>query len=357
MPRSRRATSTSTDAAWPATRTSSTSSTRCSGTRGNGPTATARSTTTSAASRRYVQGGLDRHATRGLAIFACSASDLWEVIELPMPVRTQVVINHAPAVGQLEAVVQEHEPIGVLLADRQRARLLVFEQGELVERTELIDELPRDVRHPRRARARHRRRATSTSWPTSTCATRPGPPSTSTRPARLPAPRDRRARTRSPASSSATCTRTSGAAVRAGPASAVGASDAEVRDGRRGGRGRGRARNARPSVVARLREAAITGRRGRGRARPHARGAAQTAGSSASWCPRATPRRAGAARRPGRWRWSAPPTRSTARRWSACDDVVEDAIEEALTQGLPGHDLRRQRRPRRARPRRRAARY
>ena len=93
----------------------------------------------------YVKGGLDRHATRGLAIFACSASDLWEVIELTMPVRTQVVINHAPAVGQLEAVLQEHEPIGVLLADKQRARLFVFHQGVLVDRSELIDELPRDV--------------------------------------------------------------------------------------------------------------------------------------------------------------------------------------------------------------------
>ena len=93
----------------------------------------------------YVKGGIDRHATRGLAIFACSASDLWEVIELQTPVRTQVVINHAPAVGQLEAVVQEHEPIGVLLADRQRARLLVFEQGVLIDRSELLDELPRDV--------------------------------------------------------------------------------------------------------------------------------------------------------------------------------------------------------------------
>jgi peptide chain release factor subunit 1 len=93
----------------------------------------------------YVKGGLDRHATRGLAIFACSASDLWEVIELQTPVRTQVVINHAPAVGQLESVVQEHEPIGVLLADRQRARLLVFEQGVVTDRSELLDELPRDV--------------------------------------------------------------------------------------------------------------------------------------------------------------------------------------------------------------------
>ena len=92
----------------------------------------------------FVRGGLDRRTTRGLAIFACDATDLWKVIELPVPPRSQVVINHAPAVGQLESMLQEHEPIGVLLADRQRARLFVFALGRLVERTELIDELPRD---------------------------------------------------------------------------------------------------------------------------------------------------------------------------------------------------------------------
>lgn len=93
----------------------------------------------------FVRSGIDRSRTRGLAIFACSATDLWKVIELPVPVRSQVVINHAPAVGQLESVVQEHEAIGVLLADRQRARLFVFEQGLLVDHSELLDELPREV--------------------------------------------------------------------------------------------------------------------------------------------------------------------------------------------------------------------
>ena len=92
----------------------------------------------------FVKGGLDRSRTRGLAIFSCAAADLWEVIELPKPVRTCLVINHAPAVGQLESMVQEHEPVGVLLADRQRAQLFVFELGRLLDRSELLDELPRD---------------------------------------------------------------------------------------------------------------------------------------------------------------------------------------------------------------------
>ena len=92
----------------------------------------------------FVRGGFDRRETRGLAIFACSASQLWEVIELPKPVRSCLLINHAPAVGQLESMVREHEPVGVLLADRQRAQLYVFELGRLTDRSELLDELPRD---------------------------------------------------------------------------------------------------------------------------------------------------------------------------------------------------------------------
>lgn len=93
---------------------------------------------------RFVRSGIDRSRTRGVAIFACADLDLWTVIELSVPVRHQVVINHVPAVGQLEAVLRENEPIGVLLADRQQAQMYVFALGELVEHSERFDALPRD---------------------------------------------------------------------------------------------------------------------------------------------------------------------------------------------------------------------
>ncbi len=92
----------------------------------------------------YVRRGIDRSATRGLAMFACSAHGLWEVVRLPVPVRSRVVIDAAPALGQLELVVQHHPSVGVLLADRQRARIFVFDLGELTEWSELFEELPRD---------------------------------------------------------------------------------------------------------------------------------------------------------------------------------------------------------------------
>lgn len=90
-----------------------------------------------------VKAGFDRSRVRGVAMFSCAAEGLWEVIELPVPVRNQFVVNDSPHVRQLEAVLDEYERIGVLLADKQRARMFVFELGELVDRSELFDQLPR----------------------------------------------------------------------------------------------------------------------------------------------------------------------------------------------------------------------
>jgi peptide subunit release factor 1 (eRF1) len=91
----------------------------------------------------HVKAGIDRSHTRGLAIFSCTAQDLWQVFELPVPVRNQLVVNASPHVRQLETVVDEYQRFGVLLADKQRARMFVFELGELVDKSELFDQLPR----------------------------------------------------------------------------------------------------------------------------------------------------------------------------------------------------------------------
>jgi peptide subunit release factor 1 (eRF1) len=58
-------------------------------------------------------------------------------------VRSQLVVNDTPHVAQLEAVLDNHERIGVLVADRQHARVFVVELGEMLDRTELFDQLPR----------------------------------------------------------------------------------------------------------------------------------------------------------------------------------------------------------------------
>ncbi len=91
-----------------------------------------------------VRDGFDRSEVRGVALFACQGLDLFAVHELPVSVRDEIVVNPAPAVGQLELVVQQSEKLAVLAADKQHARVFVFRLGELVEHTERTDDLGRD---------------------------------------------------------------------------------------------------------------------------------------------------------------------------------------------------------------------
>jgi peptide subunit release factor 1 (eRF1) len=97
---------------------------------------------------------------RGLALFSCAPAGLWEVVEVPVPVANRIVVNQAPALGPLEAIVQELEALGVLLVDRQRAHMFVYQFGELIDRSELFEALPRDYdRTDDAGRGQHERMA------------------------------------------------------------------------------------------------------------------------------------------------------------------------------------------------------
>jgi peptide subunit release factor 1 (eRF1) len=91
----------------------------------------------------WVRGGFDRSHVRGLAFFACSADGYFELVESPLPVSDGIVVNHTPHVRPLEAVLQEYQRFAVLLVDRQRARLFRFELGECTEQAEVFDAIPR----------------------------------------------------------------------------------------------------------------------------------------------------------------------------------------------------------------------
>ncbi|MDQ3107676.1 MAG: hypothetical protein M3Q68_07725 [Actinomycetota bacterium] len=90
----------------------------------------------------HVKAGLDRSRTRGLAVFACG-DELWEVHELPVRVKDQLVVNQTPHVRQLEGIVDNYKGFGLLMADKQRTRMFVFELNEIVDKSEVFDALPR----------------------------------------------------------------------------------------------------------------------------------------------------------------------------------------------------------------------
>jgi peptide subunit release factor 1 (eRF1) len=90
-----------------------------------------------------VRAGLQRSRTKGVALFSCAADNFFEVFELPVRVRDQQAVERTPRVRQLEVILERYRPYGVLVTDRQRARMLVFQAGELRDRSELFRELPR----------------------------------------------------------------------------------------------------------------------------------------------------------------------------------------------------------------------
>jgi peptide chain release factor subunit 1 len=92
---------------------------------------------------RHVQGFARSNGTSGVALFSSSGSGLWEVFELPVRVRSRLMVNSSPYVRPLEELFDQYEPFGVLLTDRQRARMFVFELGSLVEHTERVDPVER----------------------------------------------------------------------------------------------------------------------------------------------------------------------------------------------------------------------
>jgi peptide chain release factor subunit 1 len=110
---------------------------------------------------RHVQGLGRANGVRGLAMFSCSPAGWFEVHELPVRVRNKFAVRHAPYVRPLEEVLNEHQRFGVMLVDRQRARMFVFELGSLMEHTEMLEPLERqgeDVRGERiKTRVDHQR--------------------------------------------------------------------------------------------------------------------------------------------------------------------------------------------------------
>jgi hypothetical protein len=90
----------------------------------------------------HVRAGIERRDSRGLVMVCCSTASLWEAIPVPVSLRSQLVITHGPALGQLEAMVHEAEAIAVVLADADRARIVVFQLGAVVRHHELDARTP-----------------------------------------------------------------------------------------------------------------------------------------------------------------------------------------------------------------------
>lgn len=84
---------------------------------------------------------------RSVAVFCCAADDFFRAYPLAVPIRNRVRVSERPSVKPLADLLDSYGGYGVVLVDKQGARLFYFNLGELREEEDLSG---KSVRHTKR---------------------------------------------------------------------------------------------------------------------------------------------------------------------------------------------------------------
>jgi peptide chain release factor subunit 1 len=92
--------------------------------------------------RTYFTNEFDASGTRGVVVFAASGADLFEVVRLPRPISSSVVIDDSPFIEPL-TTLPGADGYCVLLINRQLARILVGGSERMREVASIVDDVHR----------------------------------------------------------------------------------------------------------------------------------------------------------------------------------------------------------------------
>jgi hypothetical protein len=87
---------------------------------------------------------------RSVAVFSCAPEGFFKVFTLAVPIRSRIRVNDRPFVKPLADLLDSYGGYGVVLVDKQGARLFYFHLGELREQEGIVGET---VRHTKRGGA------------------------------------------------------------------------------------------------------------------------------------------------------------------------------------------------------------
>jgi len=96
---------------------------------------------------------------KGVIIFSCQDENFWRAYSLAVPVDNHVYVAPRPYLKPLTDVLDAYGRYGVVLVDREGARLFMFHMGELQEATGILRDLPKRHKAGGWAAQRHQRRA------------------------------------------------------------------------------------------------------------------------------------------------------------------------------------------------------
>jgi peptide chain release factor subunit 1 len=87
---------------------------------------------------------------RSVAVFSCAPDDFFRAYPLAIPIRNQAIVSDCPHVKPLASLLDYYGGYGVVLVDKQGARLFSFHLGELREQEGILGE---SVRHTKKGGA------------------------------------------------------------------------------------------------------------------------------------------------------------------------------------------------------------
>jgi peptide chain release factor subunit 1 len=94
---------------------------------------------------RYLGDQFGRNHHRGVLIYSCSQKGLWLPFAFPVPLRSKLVILPHPYTLPLTALLDQYPKYAVVLVSQERARIFEVYLGEIIEHSEIDDELPGKV--------------------------------------------------------------------------------------------------------------------------------------------------------------------------------------------------------------------
>lgn len=94
---------------------------------------------------------------RGIVAFSCAADDYWRQYSLAVPVESRALVSDKPYVTPLAGLWDTYGRFVVALVDKQGARLLLFQMGELLGEEGILGEEVRRLKKGRGSAAAGRR--------------------------------------------------------------------------------------------------------------------------------------------------------------------------------------------------------
>lgn len=96
--------------------------------------------------REYVNHKFERNGVRTLILVSCSAKKFWRVLTLHLPLQNQLMVGPQPYVRPLSLLLEEYRRFLAILIERSRARLFEVYAGEIREYEDVLDDVPGKVK-------------------------------------------------------------------------------------------------------------------------------------------------------------------------------------------------------------------